>query len=190
MSAIVTQRCHRLAESLAQLKVKARAALATELAGAVGLAVRDVLVAALVDRLVNPPGPTPSRPVSRFEGRWSDEDDFDHERERWGEPRDPRDDPDEAVDRDRTPVRYAGDEPDEAEPAPAVPVAAAVAVGVNVGRWWLAKKGTTASAVGLGVLAASLGLVGGPVARAALAVLAAAADVLLAEAALARTDPS
>jgi hypothetical protein len=39
-------------------------------------------------------------------------------------------------------------------------------------------------------LATGLGLAGGPVARAALAVLAAASDVLAAEAALARTDPS
>ena len=36
MTALVTQRVHRLADSLAELKVKVRAALATELAGAVG----------------------------------------------------------------------------------------------------------------------------------------------------------
>ena len=30
---------------------------------------------------------------------------------------------------------------------PAVPAAAAIAVGVNVGRWWLARKGTVAAAV-------------------------------------------
>jgi hypothetical protein len=69
---------------------------------------------------------------------------------------------------------------------PAVPAAAAIAVGVNVGRWWLARKGTVGAAVGLGVLATGLGLAGGPVARAALAVLAAATDVLAAESALAR----
>ena len=45
MSAIVARRCHRLAESLADLKVKVRAALASELAAAVGAAVRDVLAA-------------------------------------------------------------------------------------------------------------------------------------------------
>ena len=54
----------------------------------------------------------------------------------------------------------------------------------------LARKGTVAAAIGLGVLAAAVGLAGGPVARAALAVLAAATDVLTAESALARPDPS
>ncbi len=70
-----------------------------------------------------------------------------------------------------------------------MPTAAALAVGVNVGRWWLARRGTVPAAVGFGVLATVLGLAGGPVARVALAVLAAAADLLTAESALARLDP-
>ena len=189
MSALVTQRCHRLAGSLAELKVKVRAALATELAGAVGLAVRDVLVAALIDRVLAVPTrpvvrpPTPSGP-----GGWRDEEDEDCDR--WGNPKDPWADPDEYEARDRTAARYAPAEYDEFEPPPAVPVAAAVAVGVNIGRWWLARQGTVAAAVGFGVLAAALGLAGGPLARAALAVLAAATDVLTAESALARLDPA
>ena len=73
------------------------------------------------------------------------------------------------------------------EPVLAVPTAAALAVGVNVGRWWLARRGTIPAAVGFGVLATALGLAGGPVARAA---LAAATDLLTAESALARFDPS
>lgn len=189
MSAIMTQRCHRLADSLGELKVKVRTALATELAGAVGLAVRDVLIAALIDRVLAAPTrpavrpPTPPRP-----GGWRDDEDED----RWGGPKDPWADPDEyeTRDRGRTPTRYAREEHDEVDPPPAVPVAAAVAVGVSVGRWWLARQGTVASAVGFGVLATALGLAGGPFARAALAVLAAATDVLTAESALARTDPS
>lgn len=80
MSAM-TQRCHRLADSLEELKVKVRTALATELAGAVGLAVRDVLVAALIERILPPMRPTvrpatPSRP-----DRWDDE-----ARDRWLDP--------------------------------------------------------------------------------------------------------
>ena len=186
MSAVLTARCHRLADSLAELKVKVRAALATELAQAVGTAVRDVLVVALIDRIVAPPRPIPVRsPTSRPPTSWRDED--DHERDEWGYRKDAWDEPDED-DRRPTPARYARDDREEDELVPAVPTAAAVAVGVNVGRWWLAKKGTVASAVGLGVLATGLGLAGGPVARAALAVLAAATDVLAAESALARTD--
>jgi hypothetical protein len=188
MSAILAARCHRLAESLAELKIRVRAALATELAGAIGSAVRDVLVVALVDRLVTPTRPAVTRPPVHRPTGWRD-DEFDHGRERdeWGYVKDPWDEPDE--DR-RTPARYSLDEPEEAEAMPAVPAAAAVAVGVNVGRWWLARKGTVGAAVGLGVLATGLGLAGGPVARAALAVLAAATDVLAAESALARTGQS
>lgn len=187
MSAILTARCHRLADSLAELKVKVRAALATELAGAIGTAVRDVLVVALVDRLVASPRTTPP-PATRPTTSWRVDED-DRERDEWGYRKDPWGEPDED-DRPRTPARYAPDEREEVEPVPAVPTAAAVAVGVNVGRWWLAKNGSVPAAIGFGVLAAGLGLAGGPVARAALAVLAAAADILVAEAALARTDPS
>jgi hypothetical protein len=183
MSALVTTRCHRLADTLAELKVKLRAALATELAGAVGTAVRDVLVVALIDRLVLPSQTPPSPPRS---GGWR-ADGYDRDRDAWGDPRDPWDDPDDYDSRGRAPARY---EREETPPMPVVPAAAAVAVGLNVGRWWLAKKGTVAAAVGLGVLATGLGLAGGPVARAALAVLAAATDVLTAESALARSDPS
>jgi hypothetical protein len=182
MTTLVTTRVHRLADSLAELKVKLRAALATELAGAIGTAVRDVLVVALIDRVVLP---ARASPPHQRPGGWR-EDGYDRERDAWGEPRDPWDDPDD-YDRGRAPARYERAEP---APMPAVPAAAAVAVGLNVGRWWLAKKGTVAAAVGLGVLATGLGLAGGPVARAALAVLAAATDVLTAESALARSDPS
>ena len=186
MSAIVTRRCHRLADSLADLKFKVRAALATELAGAIGTAVRDVLVVALVDRMIAPArsGSTPTPP--RTTG-WRDDED-DRERDPWGYVRDSWGEPENHRERPRS--RYEPEEPDEVDTTPAVPTAAAVAVGVNVGRWWLARKGSVPAAIGLGVLATGLGLAGGPVARAALAVLAAAADILVAESALARIDPS
>ena len=186
MTALVTQRVHRLADSLAELKVRVRAALATELAGAVGGAVRDVLVAALVERVLTAPMHAPD--PSSHPGGWR-EDGYE-DRDRWGDRRDPWADPDDYDPRDRTPARYGREERDEPEPAPAVPTAAALAVGVNVGRWWLARRGTVPAAVGFGVLATALGLAGGPVARATLAVLAAATDLLTAESALARLDPS
>jgi hypothetical protein len=183
MTALVTTRFHRLADALADLKVRVRAALATELASAVGTAVRDVLVVALIDRLVA----APTRTSSSHSGGWRDDG---YDRDAWGEPRDPWADPDDYDTRDRTPVRSDRDERAESESTPVVSVAAAVAVGVNFGRWWLARKGTLAVAVGFGVLATALGLAGGPVTRAALTVLAAATDVLTAESALARPDPS
>ncbi len=186
MSAIVTRRCHRLADSLAELKVKVRAALAAELAGAIGTAVRDVLVVALVDRVIAPARSASTQAPPRPTG-WADDED-DRERDPWGYARDSWDEPESRRERPRP--RSEPAEPDDVDTTPAVPAAAAVAVGVNVGRWWLARKGSVPAAIGLGVLATGLGLAGGPVARAALAVLAAAADLLVAESALARIDPS
>lgn len=188
MTTHLTQRAHRLADSLAELKVKVRAALATELAGAVGLAVRDVLVVALIDRVLVPSTRASYRPPTARASGWR-EDGYEG-RNRWGEPEDPWSDPD-AFDtpREYDRTRYDHEKHTGAEAPCAVPVAAAVAVGVNVGRWWLARRGTVGAAVGFGVLATTLGLAGGPFARAALAVLAAATDVLTAESALARPDP-
>ena len=183
MTALVTQRVHRLADSLGELKVRVRAALATELAGAVGGAVRDALVAALVERVLTTPVRAPA--PSSHPGGWRD--DGYEDRDRWSEPRDPWSDPDDDDSREHLPTRYGRDVP---ESVSAVPTAAALAVGVNVGRWWLARQGTISAAIGFGVLATVLGLAGGPVARAALAVLAAATDLLTAESALARLDPS
>jgi len=188
MSALVTRRCRRLADSLGELKIKVRAALATELAGAVGLAVRDVLVAALIDRMLSAPTRPAVRPPTSRPGGWRDEEDED--RDRWGSPKDPWADPDDYDTRDLARTRYEHEEYDEVEAAPAVPTAAVIAIGVNVGRWWLARRGTVPAAIGFGVLATALGLAGGPIARAALAVLAAATDILTAESALARFDPS
>jgi hypothetical protein len=185
MTGAITQRVHHLADSLGELKVRVRAALATELAGAVGTAVRDVLVVALVDRMIAEPTRSPHS--SPRTGAWRDEE-YDRDRDRWGEPRDPW--ADEYDPRDRVPSRATHHDREEAEPPSVVPAAAAVVVGANVGRWWLSRRGSVAAAVGLGVLATGLGLAGGPVARAALAVLAAATDLLSAESALARLDPS
>jgi hypothetical protein len=176
MTGAITRRVHHVADTIGELKVRVRAVLATELASAVGTAVRDVLVVALLDRLIVPPRAahaTPPRP-----GGWRE----DYDRDRWGDPHDPWADDREEYDRREDAA------PDRDEFTPSAPAAAAVAVGVTVGRWWLARRGTVAGALGAGVLAALLGLGGGPVARAALAVLAATADVLTAEAALARPD--
>jgi len=185
MTALVTQRFHNLAESLAELKVKVRTALATELASAVGTAVRDVLVVAMIDRIIASPR-TVSRPPIPKAGGWRDDE--DEERDRWDAPKDPWSDDYDARSQ-RMPTRYERDEDDAAEPTP-VPTAAAVAVGIHVGRWWLARQGTVATAVGVGVLATALGFAGGPFARAVLAVLAAATDLLTAESALARLEQS
>jgi hypothetical protein len=186
MNHLIQRRAHQLADTLAELKTKVRTAVATELAGAVGAAVRDVLVVALVDRLIAPPRPAP--PVPRA-GGWRD-DESDRDRDGWGEARDPWGERDGYADPERggyeRPARADCDDRASDRPTPG----AAVAVGVSVGRWWLARTGSVAGALGAGALATTLGLGGGPLARAALAVLSAAADVLTAEAALGRTDPS
>jgi hypothetical protein len=182
MTTLVTRRIHQLADTLSELKVKLRAALATELAGAVGTAIRDVLVVTLLDRLVT--ASRPSYPSARS-GNWR-ADKYGRECDPWGDKEDSWTDDDSA----RVPVSAHHDrnERDEGKSSPAVPAAAAVAVGANIGRWWLGRKGSVAAAVGLGLLTTALGLAGGPIARAILAVLAAASDVLTAESILARAD--
>ena len=59
-------------------------------------------------------------------------------------------------------------------------LAAAVAAGLHVARWWLARRGGAFAAAGLGLGVGLLGAFGGPVLRTAAAVLAAAAELLAA----------
>lgn len=180
MKALVTNRVHKLSESLVELKSKVRQAMATELASAVGTAVRDILVIAVLDRVVNTPSRTTTTPVHAGGCR-------DDRSDRWREPRDPWSDTDDD-DRPSPPSRYELEERDDEEQMPTVPATAAIAVGVNVGRWWLGRNGSTPTAVGLGVLATALGFAGGPFAHAVLAVLAAATDLMTADSAVARPD--
>jgi hypothetical protein len=63
-------------------------------------------------------------------------------------------------------------------------VAVAVAAGVYAARWLLGRRGTLLAAAGLGLGVGLVGVLGGPAARAAVAVLAAVGDVLGATAAL------
>lgn len=186
MTALVTERFRDLAGTLAELKVRVRTALATELAGAVGTAVRDVLVGAMVDRIIAMPSRTPARPQLSHPGgsraeEYERRDGRDTAHDPWSDDDDDRG--------ERAPSRYDSDR-DEVVPVPAIPAAAAVAVGIRAGRWWLARHGTVSAAVGVGALATALGFAGGPLARAALAIVAAATDLLTAESFLARLDHS
>lgn len=172
MTALVTQRLRGLADTIADLKVRVRAAIATELGQAVGIAVRDVLVIALATREIEPY--RTSRP-----GAWGGPggtEAWDREADRWDEPT------------HYSPGRNRDDPESDPDSTP-VPAAVAVAVGFQVGRWWLARRGNLTGAIGAGVLAAALGLTGGAAVRAALAVLAATADVLTATAVLQHRDP-
>jgi len=185
MTALMTERFRDLAGTLAELKVRVRTALATELASAIGTAVRDVLVVTMIDRVsAMPPRAFTRPPLSQ--GGWRAEQ--DERQEGW----DPAHHPwaEEGDDRDEFPAARYGSDRDEVEPTLATPTAAAVAVGIHVGRWWLARQGTVSTAVGIGALATALGFAGGPLTRAALATIAAAMDLLNAESALARLDHS
>jgi hypothetical protein len=177
-----------LAATMAELKERVRIAVAGELGRAVGDAVRQV-VQAVVGGNTKPP------PAHRSAAsRWDDEDEDD--RDGWGRPRDPwggtdRDrepDDDDDYGRDRvgrrgTPTRHETPT-DEPPTAVSAGVTAAVAAGVYVARWWLVRRGTLLAAAGLGLGVGLLGVVGGPLARTAVAVLAATADVLTATDAL------
>ena len=165
MTDTLADTCRGLAASLAGLKVRAREAVAAQLAAALGSAAKNLVAAVFA--------PPPPAPLEWRGGGYGGRDE-------WGDPGDPGDP--WGDERDFT-ARY---EPDP--PAPRAAGPGAVAVGLALGRWWLARRGGVLAALGVGALAAALGLAGGPLARAALAVLAAAADLLAAESALGRPD--
>jgi hypothetical protein len=171
----------RLAATLADLRERVRAAVAGELARAVGESVRQVVEAVVAGRVEGPrPVPLSTEQYPR-PSRWGDDPDDDH----WGRARDPWDDDEYPDTRDVNrvaPVRRGDETPARPAAAPAVP--AAVAAGVYLARWWVGRRGTLLGAAGLGLGVGLLGVVGGPVLRAAIAALAAAADILSATAAL------
>ncbi len=168
----MSERLHGLAETIIDLKVRVRAAIATELGRAVGIAVRDVLVIVLSERAID--HYRPARPDG-WDGNGGT-DAWDSDTDRWDEPG------------RYSPGRNRDDSYADPDSSP-VPAAVAVAVGMQVGRWWLARRGNLTGAIGAGVLIAAIGLTGGAAARAALAVLAATADVLTATAVLKPHDP-
>lgn len=172
MTSLVTRRVRQLANTLAELKIKVRTMLVTELAGAAGNVIRDVLVATILDRLAGT-----IRSLSRD---WRDND---CEHEQWSAPRDQWTDD---YDRGPPPVRYDLDELEEEKSLPAIP---AVTAGVNIRHWWFAKKGSLIAAVSIGLVATTLGLAGGLIARTILCVLTAATDMLTADTILARPIP-
>jgi hypothetical protein len=176
VTGIVKAQLSGLAETLAGLRERVRQAVAGELGRAVGDAVRQVVQAVVADRAEPPQRRTPA-------SRWDDEDDDD--RGGWGRPRDPwhdrRDEDDDCHGR-HTPTRHEAPAADP--PAVSASVSTAVAAGVFVTRWWLLRRGTLLAAAGLGLGVGLLGVAGGPLARAAVAVLAATAEVLTATDAL------
>jgi hypothetical protein len=161
---MLTDRLRRAAGAVADLRARAREAVAGELAKIVADAVRDVVAAVLRA------GPEPVRHETRDE---REDDDYD-----------PWDD-DEADDYDHEP--RAGAKPvgrnDAQHPAcPPSAAPAAVTAGLAAGRWWLGRRGSVAEVVGVGLLVALAALAGGPTARTGAAV---AVGLLVALAALA-----
>ena len=161
MTGLIKDQIRGFATLLADLKVRVRVALAGELAGHVAAAVRDVVHAVVAGRA----------DVPRVAGRG------DPPGRAWHADRDPWDDDPRYGRYDDDPevfVRRVA--PDGAAPSPAVPVT--VVAGLHVARWWLARRGGLAGAVGCAAGVGLLGLVGGPAVRAAVAAVAAAADLL------------
>jgi hypothetical protein len=184
VTGIVKTQLTGLAGTMAELKERVRVAVAGELGRAVGDAVRQVIEAVVAGNTKPPPAPRPAA------SRWADEEEDD--RDGWGRPRDPwaagRDEDDDDYDRGHgarrtTPTRHEA--PTNVPPtAVNAGVTAAIAAGVYVARWWLVRRGTLLAAAGLGLGIGLLGVVGGPLARTTVAVLAATADVLTATDAL------
>jgi hypothetical protein len=151
-----------LASTLETLKSRVREAMAGEMAKAVGEAVRDVLIVVLCDQFATTSSPYRSSGTAGWHN--------DHERDEWEEDDYPRNDWREVA---RSAV-------------PPVPTAAAVAVGVHVGRWCFRRYGGLPLSLGAGALTTIVGLSGGVATRAVLAVISAGVDLLTADTDLAR----
>jgi hypothetical protein len=151
-----------LARALSTLCDRVREALAGEVSRAAGEAVRDAVGRALAggDSPRDPRDPTDGSPGPTDDNSWDDDGP-------WGEPP-----PAPTVNTPSTPPRSPGG------------VLAAATAAVTAGRWWLARRGSPAGAAAIGVLVLVATLVGGPAARAGVAVLSAAADIAAAADAL------
>ena len=164
MTTLVRRQLADLAAFVANLKERVKVAVAGELSKAVGDAVKEVVGAVIAGRVLAPPQPSQKGP-------WNTRDDG------WGRPREPwADDRDDDYDTDRE----TADAP-AAGPPSGARVTAAVAAGAAVARWWAGRAGGGVFApAGIGLGVSLVGLLGGSLARAAIAVLAAAADILAA----------
>ena len=149
MTALVAAKMRDLADSLADLKVRLRDALAGELAQLVARAVGDVVRTLVAGQA----GREPQVRSWHEHDAW--DDDFNHEEDF---------------------VEEAAPGSPGSSAAAAAPIALAAAV--HVVRWWLGRRGTLAGAVGLGLGVGVLGLTGGAIVRCALAALTTAADLL------------
>ena len=152
----IRDRLVQLTETLHQLKDRVREAVATEMGRVVSDAIRDVLTTALRVRAEDPSHPRPDHQYQTDQWSADDADDWD----------DDRSDPDPSSRRIPSP------------PAPASPWAAALSVGVLVAKWLWGHRVPLWPCAGVGVLAGVATFHGGPVVRASLAALAAAADLV------------
>jgi hypothetical protein len=170
-STVMTDQLRQLAGTLADLKGRVRRAVAGEVGKAVADAVAEVLAAALGGGVA----------ATAWAGRPGRYDPYAGRRDAWDDPEDPGWDPDYARLR-RRPADSDDGEPPTAGGESLAP--AALAVAVAAGRWWLARKGSPWQAAGAGLAAGATLLAGGPMARAALAVLLAVHRLLAATDAL------
>ena len=147
----IAERLNKLSHSLESLKEQVREAMAGELAKAVGAAVRDVMIVVLCDQFAHSTSYRSTDPYAA------------DERDEWDED-------------------YPGTRSSSSSVTlPPIPTAAAVAVGVHVGRWLFRRQGSLPLSLGAGVLTTMFGMSGGPAIRAILSVVSASVDLLNAD---------
>jgi hypothetical protein len=162
MKHAIVGRLNDLASTLDTLKIRVREAMANETAKAVGETVREVLLVVLCEQFAN--AAITYQPSGA--GGWS----TGHDEDQWEE--------DEYQHQGRREILQT--------PLQAVPAAAAVAVGVQVGRWWFRRQASLPQSLGLGAIATLFGLTSGVATRSILSVISAGVDILTADSDLAR----
>jgi hypothetical protein len=158
---LIGEKVRDLADSLADLKVRLRLALAGELAQLVAQAVGDVVRTLVAGRTtVGEFRSSRVTPAGREADPWDTDEDEEFDDTR----------------RDHIDEREVA--PESVSPVGASATPVAIAAAVHVTRWWLGRQGSLITAIGAGLGVGFLGLAGGTIVRTALAILTAAADLL------------
>jgi hypothetical protein len=163
MTELIIEELRRLAGTLAVLNGRVKEAVAGEVGRAVADAVAEVLTIALGGRL----------PRATTYAKWG----HGHARSEW-------DDPDASGWHGGYSPFQQSEANGSGEPAAETHAPAALAVAVAAGKWWLSRNGSQWQAAGLTLAAGVALLGGGPMTRAAVAVIWAAQKLRTATAAL------
>ncbi len=152
MNKIIHRQLAALTETIAELKQRVRIAVAGELGQALSGAIQHVVRELVMGQREHSPT------------RYASQD------EQWEREYDPWEGDHDVTAKNNTQLAESM--------TPCQSLSPAITAGVYIARWWLVRKGRLLTATSFGLGIGILGMVGGPIARTAVTLLAATADLL------------